>query len=227
MIDRDKKNYQERIFLDSFDYSELEKADPILSGGYNVVFRRTCPVEIRLIDSEDVEEIGTTENINFRVMINGTRSFPDKIRFEITCDNDLFLYYTRDFSVSDFNELKIMQNLVCDYSDFMETFCRIVNNVIKDQLGYFAKFCLRIDGSGKLTFLQVMEHKFLELLSIDFQQTPEEVIRNSISFRYSFMKSKVALMEGRFLEISNLLSIRNPSLLHYLHKHSNCIRNKY
>ncbi|OII72089.1 uncharacterized protein cubi_01422 [Cryptosporidium ubiquitum] len=227
MIDKDKKICQERIFLDSFDYSDLEKADPILSGGFSVVFRRTCPVEIRLIDSDDAEEIGTTENINFRVMIKGARSHPDIIRFEITCDNDLFLFYTRDFSPSDFNELKIVQNLVCDYNDFTETFCRIVNNVIKDQLGCFVKFCLRVDGSGKLTFLQIMEYKFLELLSIDFQQASEEVIRNSISFRYSFMKSKVALMEGRFLEISNLLSIRNPGLLHYLQKNSNCIRNKY
>ncbi|KAH8584181.1 alpha-mannosyl-glycoprotein beta-2-n [Cryptosporidium sp. chipmunk genotype I] len=227
MIDKEKRIYQERIFLDSFDYSELEKTDPTLSGGFNVVYRRTCPVEIRLIDSDGVEEIGTVENINFRVMIKGTRSFPDTIRFEITCDNDLFLFYTRDFSASDFNELKVVQNLVCDYSDFTETFCRIVNNVIQDQLGCFAKFCLRIDGSAKLTFIQVMEYKFLELLSVDFQQTPEEIIRNSISFRYSFMKSKVALMEGRFLEISNLLSIRNPNLLHYLQKNSNCIKNKY
>ncbi|KAF7459288.1 UDP-glucose 4-epimerase [Cryptosporidium felis] len=219
--------YQERIFIDSFDYSDLEKTDPILSGGYNVIFRRSCPVEIRLVDIDETEEIGTVENINFRVMIKGTNSFPDIIRFEITCDNDLFLYYTRDFSLADFNELKLMQNLVCEYNDFAATFCRIVNNVIRDNLGNYAKFCLRSDGSGKLVFLQILEHKYLELLSIEFLQTPEEIIRNSISFRYSFMKSKVAIMEGRLLEISNLMNMRNPNLLNYLQKQAHFIKNKF
>ena len=212
--------------LNEFDYTELERADPILSDDFIILFRRTCPVEIRLIDSDGVEEIGSMENINFRVMLKGQKSLPEVIRIEITCDNDLFLYYICDISFIEFNELKMIQNLVCNFSDFAETFCRIVNNTIQDQLVNSARLSLRGDGTGKLTFIQVMGYKYLELLSVDFKQTTEEVIKNSISFRYSLMKSKLAMMEARFIEISNLLNMRNPALMSYLQKNTTFMKNR-
>ncbi|KAH8738880.1 hypothetical protein FG386_000746 [Cryptosporidium ryanae] len=220
------RSYDEAI-LGEFNYSELEKADPVLTDDFFIVFRRTCPVEIRLIDSDGVEEIGSMESINFRVMLKGQKSLPELIRIEITCDNDLFFYYIYDINPLEFKELKVTQNLVCSFTEFTETFCRIVNDTIKDQLGHSARFYLKGDGTGKLTFIQIMGYKYLELLSIDFKQTTEDIIRNSISFRYSLMKSKVAIMEARFIEISNLLNMRNPTLMNYLQKNSPLIKNKY
>lgn len=41
---------------------------------------------------------------------------------------------------------------------------------------------------------QNMEYKFIELLSCDFRQSSEEVIRQQMSFRYNALKSKLALM---------------------------------
>ncbi|KAK6589809.1 hypothetical protein RS030_193011 [Cryptosporidium xiaoi] len=223
----ERTKFCDKAVLNEFDCTELEKADPILTDGFFVVFRRTCPIEIRLMDSDGVEEIGSMENINFRVMLKGQKSLPELIRIEITCDNDLFLYYIYDIDHVEFNELKVTQNLVCNFSDFTETFCRIINDTIQDQLGHSVKFCLRGDGTGKLTFIQIVGYKYLELLSIDFKQTTEDIIRNSISFRYSLMKSKLAIMETRFIEISNLLNMRNPTLMSYLQKNTSCMKNKY
>lgn len=41
---------------------------------------------------------------------------------------------------------------------------------------------------------QNMEYKFIELLSCDFLQSSEELIRQQMSFRYNSLKSKLALM---------------------------------
>lgn len=41
---------------------------------------------------------------------------------------------------------------------------------------------------------QNMEYKFIELLSCEFHQSSEEVIRQQMSFRYNALKSKLALM---------------------------------
>ena len=74
------------------------------------------------------------------------------------------------------------------------------------------------DGQSRLELIQNAEYKFIELLSIEFTQSPEELIRNHISFRYSALKHKVTLMQTRLQDINNLIKVKNPSLLLQLQK---------
>ncbi len=74
------------------------------------------------------------------------------------------------------------------------------------------------DGQARLDFIQNMEFKFLELLSIDFLASPEDVIRQNISFRYSLLKAKAQVLQGRLKDISAILKLKNPSLLLQLQK---------
>jgi hypothetical protein len=46
----------------------------------------------------------------------------------------------------------------------------------------------------------------------------EDIVRQSITFRYNSAKSKVALMEARLQDVNNLVKIKNPSLLLQLQK---------
>ena len=43
--------------------------------------------------------------------------------------------------------------------------------------------------------------------------SPEDTVRQSITFRYNSVKSKVALMEARLKDVNNLVKVKNPSLL--------------
>lgn len=61
------------------------------------------------------------------------------------------------------------------------------------------------DGTAKLDFIQNIEYKFIELLSADFMASSEEIVRQSITFRYNSVKSKVALMEARLKDVNNLV----------------------
>jgi len=74
------------------------------------------------------------------------------------------------------------------------------------------------DGQAKLDFIQNMEYKFLELLSIDFVAAPEEVIRQNISYRYTLLKTKAQVMQNRLKDVSAILKLKNPSLLLQLQK---------
>ena len=69
------------------------------------------------------------------------------------------------------------------------------------------------DGQGRLDFIQNIEYKFIELLSLDFMASAEEAVRSHITFRYNSVKSKLALMQARLSDISGLLKVKNPSLL--------------
>lgn len=72
---------------------------------------------------------------------------------------------------------------------------------------------MRRDGSAQLDFIQNIEYKFIELLSCDFRASDEEIVRQSITYRYNAVKSKVHLMEARLKDVNNLVKVKNPSLL--------------
>ena len=69
------------------------------------------------------------------------------------------------------------------------------------------------NGQAKLDFIQRNDFKFTELLSADFMASNEEIVRQSITFRYNSAKSKVALMEARLKDVNQLVKVKNPSLL--------------
>jgi hypothetical protein len=45
--------------------------------------------------------------------------------------------------------------------------------------------------------VQNMEYKFVELLSVDFMRSADEAVRQSITYRYNAMKSRLAVMQSR------------------------------
>lgn len=77
---------------------------------------------------------------------------------------------------------------------------------------------MRRDGQAKLDFVQNVEYKFLELLSLPFAASSEDVIRQNISFRYSVLKAKDQILQNRLKDVSSILKVKNPSLLLQLSK---------
>ena len=74
------------------------------------------------------------------------------------------------------------------------------------------------EGTARLDFIQNIEYKFIELLSLDFLNSPDETVRKQISFRYNALKSKLTLMQDRITTINNIVKIKNPSLLLQIQK---------
>lgn len=74
------------------------------------------------------------------------------------------------------------------------------------------------EGTARLDFIQNIEYKFIELLSLDFINSPDDTVRKQISFRYNALKSKLALMSDRINTINNIVKIKNPSLLLQIQK---------
>lgn len=74
------------------------------------------------------------------------------------------------------------------------------------------------EGTARLDFIQNIEYKFIELLSLDFVNSPDDTVRKQISFRYNALKSKLALMQDRISTINNIVKIKNPSLLLQIQK---------
>ena len=80
---------------------------------------------------------------------------------------------------------------------------------------------------GRLEVLQKLDYKSLELISFDLEPANEEEARQRITFRYGSLKSKLALMEARLHDVSEILRVKNPSLLLQLQKSVGGKKKKY
>ena len=76
------------------------------------------------------------------------------------------------------------------------------------------------EGTARLDFIQNIEYKFIELLSLDFVNSPDDTVRKQIAFRYNALKTKLTLSQDRIVTINNLVKLKNPSLLLQIQKTS-------
>merc|ERR1719262_2198191 len=110
------------------------------------------------------------------------------------------------------------QKLMIEFQDYVGVLIRQLNQCIKEPHQFLAVFVMQRDGHARLDFIQNMEYKFVELLSGDFVASPEEVVRQQITFRYTSLKSKLGLMQARLQDINALVKVKNPSLLMQLQR---------
>eukprot|EP00742_Colponemidia_sp_Colp-10_P001089 GILJ01001179.1.p1 GENE.GILJ01001179.1~~GILJ01001179.1.p1 ORF type:complete len:237 (+),score=40.93 GILJ01001179.1:89-799(+) len=205
--------------LGTFDFTAIEELDPSLADGHRVVYDREVPFELRIQDSAaGPQEVGTLEAIKAKILLIGDDNHPQHIRIELTSENDLFFHYTHSVDEATFRAMQETQKLMIDFPEYANILIRMYNSCIKEPHSFLAVFVMHRDGHARLDFIQNMEYKFVELLSADFVASPEEVIRQQITFRYNSVKSKLALMQARLQDINALVKVKNPSLLLQLQK---------
>ena len=105
------------------------------------------------------------------------------------------------------------QKLCVNFNEYQNLVKRLLNNCINEPQSYIAVFIMQKEGTARLDFIQNIEYKFIELLSIDFVNSPDDTVRKQISYRYNALRTKLELMQNRIQAISNIVKIKNPSLL--------------
>eukprot|EP01017_Pseudomicrothorax_dubius_P015426 TRINITY_DN1778_c0_g2_i2.p1 TRINITY_DN1778_c0_g2~~TRINITY_DN1778_c0_g2_i2.p1 ORF type:complete len:187 (+),score=37.89 TRINITY_DN1778_c0_g2_i2:284-844(+) len=165
--------------------------------------------------------MGTLENIKVKILVNGDGTRYSQIRFELTSETDLFFHYIATIDELKFKRMRDEQKLSIDYQNLITLLIKLCNNCSKDPHAYIGVLYLEREGASHLDFIQNMEYKFVELLSVHFAAANEEVVRQSIAFRYNSVKAKMLLMQNRMAEIISIIKLKNPSLLLQIQKNSN------
>lgn len=117
-----------------------------------------------------------------------------------------------------FKQMQDSQKLCINFKDYSNLCKKLFNNCINEPQSFIAVFIMQKEGTARLDFIQNIEYKFIELLSLDFINSPDDTVRKQISFRYNALKSKLALMQDRINTINNIVKIKNPSLLLQIQK---------
>ena len=136
-----------------------------------------------------------------------------RVKIELTSENDLFFNYICQIDDETFRQMQVNQKLMIEFLEYTKVLINMASQCIKEPNTYLACFIMTPAGSAKLDFVQNVQYKFIELLSVDFVAAEEEMVRSSITFRYNSLKSKIALMEARLKDVNNLVKLKNPSLL--------------
>mmetsp|Transcript_31656 Transcript_31656/g.53439 ORF Transcript_31656/g.53439 Transcript_31656/m.53439 type:complete len:227 (+) Transcript_31656:205-885(+) len=200
--------------LNSLDLSSIQDLDPSIADGHRVVYDREVPFELRTVDSnEGTHDVGTLESIKTKVLIMGDEHNPTSVRVEVSSENDLFFHYQHAMDEIQFRSVSESQKLMVDFHEYANLLMRMLNNCIKEPHSHLAIFMMLADGKARLDFIQNMEYKFVELLSLEFGRSPEDIVRSHISYRYNSMKGRLALMQARLQDVNALVKIKNPSLL--------------
>ena len=200
--------------LNSVDFSAIEEMDPSLGEGHHIFYDREVPFELRIQDSNSgPQEVGTLEAIKAKVLILGEDSNPRHVKVELISENDLFFHYIHTLDDNGFRRMQESQKLMIEFSELPTILIRMLNACIKEPHSFLAVFIMHRDGRARLDFIQNIEYKFIELLSLDFVASSEEMVRQQITFRYNSVKSKLAILQARLQDISALVKVKNPSLL--------------
>ena len=204
--------------LANFDFSEIEEKDPSLSEGHKLLYDREVPFELRLEDSNGPQEVASFEAIRCKILLGGEEQSPSQIRIELSCENDLFFHFTSDVDEETFKVMQDNQKLCIQFNEYSNLTKRLLNNCINEPQSYIAVFIMQKEGTARLDFIQNIEYKFIELLSIDFVNSPDDTVRRQIAYRYNALRSKLELMQNRIQTISNIVKLKNPSLLLQIQK---------
>ena len=204
--------------LANFDFSEIDAKDPSLSEGHKLIYNREVPFELRLEDNDGPQEVASFEAIRCKILIGGEENNPVQIRIELSCENDLFFHFTSDIDEEAYKIMQENQKLTVNFNEFYNLVKRLFNNCINEPQSYISVFIMQKEGTGRLDFIQNIEYKFIELLSIDFVNSPDDTVRKQISYRYNALRTKLELMQNRIQAISNIVKIKNPSLLLQIQK---------
>ncbi|CDJ26841.1 uncharacterized protein EMH_0011900 [Eimeria mitis] len=212
-------------FLTHFDFSAIDEMDPSLgksdthTDGHVILYEREVPCELRMQEgSKAPQDVGRLEPIRVKVLILGEETNPQEVRIELASENDLFFHYTHVVDEKVFRQMQQSQKLMIEFADYPHVLMKMLNSCIREPQSFLAVFIMETTGKGRLDFIQNMEYKFIELLSCDFHQSSEEVIRQQMAFRYNALKSKLALMHARLHDIGALVKVKSPSLLLHLQK---------
>ena len=204
--------------LSNFDFHEIEEKDPSLNDGHKMLYDREVPFELRLEDNNGPQEVASFEVLRCKILLAGVENNPTQIRLELSCENDLFFHFTSDIDEETFKVMKEKQKLNVDFPEFSNLVKKLYNSCINDSQSFIVVFIMQKEGTARLDFIQNIEYKFIELLSVDFVNSPDETVRKQISYRYNAIRTKLELELNRIQTISNIIKTKNPSLLLQIQK---------
>ena len=209
---------EDEKFFKDLTNEDIDMRDPSLGKDLLKIYEEEVPFEIREDKEELSSENGIFESLLCKIFVCEDINQQSKVKFEIGCDKDLFFYYFCEVSPELFESLKENQKLTCNFDNFSDLVIQFFDNCISDTKKFLAVFTLKNDGKAKMELFENLEHKFAELIALDFSPASDDIIRQQITFRYNAMRATDDIAQNRIDIINGVLKDLDPQLIHEVKK---------
>jgi len=188
--------------------------DPSMSGGFWVYFQREVPLELRARDGAELpQDAGATENIKVKVLVKGEEHAPEYVRVELSSEANLWFLYIHEVDQEAFHDLQDEQRLMLGFAEYPGLLAKLLGSCLRDPRAFLGILSMQPQLRARLDFLQVLDYKFVEHLSVGFDAASEALVRDHIVYRYGRLKGMCATLQSTLSDMSALIKTRNPSLL--------------
>lgn len=114
-------------------------------------------------------------------------------------------------SESEFSQLREEQELKAEFKEFPELLLSLLDE-LRDN-GHSAELEMISDRKAQFSLLQQASNKEFNLLSLELYREEEQVVKQMVAYRYSVLRAEIDRMEGRVLDVREMLRVKNPYLL--------------
>ena len=94
--------------------SNIESKVPFLTDGFNIIYNKEVPLDIKLETNEETKEIVSFELIRFKLLSDtlNDEGVPQRVKLELSWKSDLLFHYTNIVDENTFLDIKKNKNLI-------------------------------------------------------------------------------------------------------------------
>ena len=165
-------------FLERMDFKEIDSMDPTCKkSDFHPVYKQQIPCHIELDYNSSNQYLQTNESLIFRILVHGEESRPMQIRFELTTDADVQLFYQSTVTMEHFMQLQMDNELSVDFDGFVSMVKTLLQDCQNNPVVYQAVFTMENDdGCAFFRFYHHSEYRKSQILSLTFKQLDDEEI---------------------------------------------------
>ena len=100
----------------------------------------------------------------------------------------------------------------CKFDDYLNLLTDVFRSCQQNEEYHENQLFINYNRRGILEVQTKNEMRKFTLLNLEFVAVPEDIVKTSIAYRYSVLKAKNDLLEGRLVDVVKVVKRSNPSL---------------
>lgn len=197
------------------DLSSIESRDPSLSGGFKIIYNKEVPLDLKHHTNEGIEDFTSFEQIRFKILSDATNEEepPTRVKIELSWDKDLLFHYTNIIDEQKFLDIKKKQRFFIDFPEYCNTITKICENCINNSDMYIGEFNIEKNGISELSFFKSTPFKYIDLLLLEFKNSPNDIIRKQMLYKFAYIKSKLEYNKKVIKTAGDVILECNPDIM--------------
>jgi len=135
-------------------------------------------------------------------------------KLKLTSPSDLFFAFDATVDRRNFNAMQESQGLTTPFTGLPDLLLDLLERCTNTPRAFFVVLLLSPGGRcARLTFMQDLQFKFVELCSLGFEQTRTQTVQQNASDRYHALAAHAAALDSELDALTAFVRRRHPGLL--------------